>query len=197
MRALALPAAAVGALLLAGCGGGSSGPPVALPVSAGGQHVCSLIPLAVATTMAGESHVFTNGSLARGQVTVCGVYQNSGKKQQVFRVSVLSLLPDSAKKAFAVVGPAVSPADGYRLPASEGYGLVTKGGDGISGRNATAVTTSGDVEIEVTVSADAKGRDPVADARAVLVMLGPQLAPTWPDPPTGIDPANPTSPPPG
>jgi hypothetical protein len=182
-------------LLVAGCSG-KSHPATALPVADKGEQVCGgMIPLAVATTMADNKHVQTNGSLAIGKDLTCGIYQGTGNKEQVFKVTLSSFLPNPANNAFQAIGAELVPGAGYRLPASEGYGRVAKGGLGTKGHNAVATTTSGDVEILVEVADDAKGRDPVADARAIAVMLGPKLAPDWPKPPPGIDPANPTSPP--
>jgi hypothetical protein len=196
LRPRATACLTVVALLIAGCAG-KSHPAAALPVADKGQQVCgAMIPLAVATTLAGTSRVQTSGSLAVGKDLTCGVYRGTGNRAQVLVVTLSSFLPDPANNAALAVGRALAPGAGYRLPPSEGYGLVTKGGLGTKGHDAVAITTSGDVEIQADVKLDAKGRDPVADARAVAVMLGPRLAPEWPKPPPGIDPAQPTSPPP-
>lgn len=83
-----------------------------------------------------------------------------------------------------------------RLPPAEGYGVAGDGITGVEGRRAFAYSASGEMLMRVHVESDAAGRDPIADARALLNLIGPKVAPDWPKPPPGIDPLNPTSPPP-
>jgi hypothetical protein len=185
------------AVLSAGCSG-SSHPAVApLDLTAGGPAICGgLIPSALAATMAGTGSTKDNGTLVKGRVGSCAVYRGTGKEQQVFRIGTTPFVSGPATTAFRLVSAQHLTHGRRLLPASVGYGYVGPGGEGSKGHNANGLTVSGDVQITVMVLQDAKGRSPVADAQALLQLLGPKLAPVWPKPPPGIDPGNPTSPPP-
>jgi hypothetical protein len=195
-RRAVLRAGLIGSLLAAGCSGHSSPAALPLDLSATGPTLCGgLIPSAVAETMAGTDSAKDTGTLVKGRVGSCAVFRGSGDQLQVFRIQTTPFVSSPAVNAYRLVSPQHL-TDGRRLlPASVGYGYVGPGGDGSKGHNANGLTTSGDVQITVMVLQDAKGRDPVADAQALLQLVGPKLAPAWPKAPTGLDAANPTSPP--
>jgi hypothetical protein len=186
----------LGLLLAAGCSGHSTPKALPLDLSATGPTLCGgLVPTAVAATMAGTGSTRDSGTLVEGRVGDCAVFRATGKQEQVFRIQTTPFVSSPAVNAYRLVSPQHL-TDGRRLlPASVGYGYVGPGGEGSKGHNANALTTSGDVQITVVVLQDAKGRDPVADAQALLQLVGPKLAPNWPHAPTGLDANNPTSPP--
>lgn len=172
-------------------------PPAPLPVSEAAAPVCDVVPRAAAELIAGSGSLHTDGTLTAGSVGSCGIYRDSARKDLVLTVSVLvSPQQRAAAVAFAAMSHTLDKGS-YRLPPTEGYGFVGKGGNGVEGRNGFGITASGLVKISVAIVDDAPGRDPVADSRALLNILGPKLAPEWPAAPQGIDPLKPTSPPPG
>jgi hypothetical protein len=145
--------------------------------------------------MAGTALTTDSGTLVKGRVGDCAIFRGTGKQLQVFRIQTTPFVSSPAASAYRLVSPQHLTAGRRLLPASVGYGYVGPGGDGSKGHNANGLTASGDVQIIVSVLQDTKGRDPVADAQALLQLVGPKLAPAWPNAPSGLDARNPTAPP--
>jgi len=193
IRRAAGGAGLIGLLTLAGCSGHPTPTALPLDLSASGPTLCGgLIPTAISATMAGTKTTKDSGTLVKGRVGNCAVYRGTGK-QQVFRIQTTPFVANPAVNAIRLVSPQHLTNGRRLLPASFGYGYVGPGGDGSKSHNANGLTTSGDVQITVMVLDDAKGRDPVADTQALIQLLGPKLAPSWPKAPTGLNAANPTS----
>ena len=191
------------ALVVSGCGGSSTPKaaplPTATPAPSAGASCGDKLPRTVAATLAGTKKYLEVGTLGGTSAGVLCYLTLPGKAphQVVVNLTVTYSSSDQAgADAFRlmVTKPA---APGYRLPASEGYGAVYPTDNGVKGHRAAGSTASGDVIVSVLMVRDANGRNPYDDVHALLQLLGPQLAPSWPAPPPGIDVTKPTSPPPG
>jgi hypothetical protein len=191
------------ALVLAGCGGSStpkSSPlPTATPGPSDDASCGDKLPRTVAATLAGTKDYLESGALggATGGALCYLTLPGKAPQQLVVNISVtFSSADQAAANAFRSMFTQPA-APGYRLPASEGYGAVYPTDNGVKGHRAAGSTASGDVIVSVLMVRDANGRNPYDDVHALLRLLGPQLAPSWPAAPPGIDVSKPTSPPPG